>query len=153
MTRLHGVAVGENDGALDAILQFANVPRPAIRDKLLERRRRQRQRLLLHVPAEAFDEETREQGDVAGAVAERRHRDRKDRQAEEQILPEASPGNPGAESAIRRRDETHVHLYGGRPTDALESPFLQRAQDLGLKRQRQITDFVEEERPGTPLPK
>ena len=38
-------------------------------------------------------------------------------------------------------------MHRHRAADTFEAPFLERAQDLGLQRERQIADFVEEERP------
>ena len=115
-------------------------------DQLLERRRRQRQRLFLHVPAKAFDEVARQQRNVAGPVAQRWNRDREHREPEEQIFAEPPRGNGGAQPAIGRRDEPDIDLHRRRAADPLEPLLLERAQNFGLQRQRQIADLVEKER-------
>ena len=146
MPRQDGVALGEDHRALDAVLQLAHVSRPAIRHQGFQGRRRQRQRLLLHVAAEAIDEVARQQGNIAGTIAQRRNRDREDRQPEEEILAEPPRGHGGTQTLVRRRHQPHVDLHRRRSADALEAPLFERAQDLGLQRERQVADLVEEER-------
>ena len=48
--------------------------------------------------------------------------------------------------AVRRGNQPEVHAHRPRAADAFELPLLQRAQELGLQRQRQLPDLVEEER-------
>ena len=48
--------------------------------------------------------------------------------------------------AVGRGDDAHVDLQRRRAADALEALLLERAQDLGLQRQRQVADLVEEQR-------
>ena len=48
--------------------------------------------------------------------------------------------------AVGRGDHAHVDVQRRRAADALEGLLLERAQDLRLQRQRQIADFVEEQR-------
>ena len=50
--------------------------------------------------------------DVLGALAQGRHRDRKDVQAIEQVLAEAAVGHVGDQVAVGRRDDAHVDLDG-----------------------------------------
>ena len=57
--------------------------------QLLHRRRREHERLLVQVAAEALDEVPREHRDVARPLAQRRNRDRKHRQPEIEVLAEA----------------------------------------------------------------
>ena len=47
---------------------------------------------------------------------------------------------------VGRRDDADVDLQRARAADALERFLLERAKDLGLQRQRQIADLVEEQR-------
>ena len=49
--------------------------------------------------------------------------------------------------AVRRRDDTDVDLAGVERADALHFPVLDRAQQLGLQRERQLADLVQEQRP------
>jgi hypothetical protein len=90
---------------------------------------------------------SRQDEDIVSALAQWRDLDRKDRQPKIQILAKLTFCDPLFQVAIGGGDDTHVHVKGLRPTDALELFLLQGAQDLGLQRQRQIADLVEKERP------
>src|SRR5215472_18155545 len=46
---------------------------------------------------------------------------------------------------IRRRDDAHVDGDRRRPTDGLYLLFLKDSQDLGLRLERHVADFVQEE--------
>ena len=47
---------------------------------------------------------------------------------------------------VSARDHAHVHLHGTFGADLLDLAALQHAQDLRLRGQRQVRDFVEEDR-------
>ena len=47
---------------------------------------------------------------------------------------------------VRRRHDAHVDLDAARPAEPLEPPLLQHAQQLDLRRRRDVTDLVEEQR-------
>ena len=52
----------------------------------------------------------------------------------------------GFEILVRRRDDADVHLDRPRRPEPLDLPFLQHAQDLGLRLRAHVADFVEEDR-------
>ena len=88
----------------------------------------------------------RQQRDVFTPLAQRRERDREDIEPVVEIVPEAVLPNFLGEVAIGGRDDTHVDVHRPRAAQSLELPFLKDAQQLGLKLNRQITHFVEEQR-------
>ena len=51
------------------------------------------------------------------------------------------------ERPIRRDDDPRVDLAGAAPTHSLDREVLNRAQQLGLRRRRQVGHLVEEQRP------
>ena len=55
-------------------------------------------------------------------------------------------GREGREIAIRRRDDADVDLDRRRAADALELLLLEHAQQLGLKIEPHLGDFVEQQR-------
>ena len=63
-----------------------------------------------------------------------------------EILAELPRRHRRLQVPVRRRDDAHVDLQRRRAADALEPLLLERAQNLRLQRQRQIADFVEEQR-------
>ena len=83
--------------------------------------------------------------DVLGAVAERRDDDPGDVEAVEQVLAEPAGGDLPGQVAVRGRDDPGVGAEGLGPADALELPLLEDAEDLGLGREGQLADLVEED--------
>ena len=69
MTRMNRVAFSQNDRTLDAVLQLTHVTRPCVPLQLFNGRRRQNQRLLVQIAAEALDEVPREPRNVIEALA------------------------------------------------------------------------------------
>src|SRR5262245_66564263 len=88
----------------------------------------------------------RKDDDVLRALPKRRYLNREDRQPEEQIFAELALGHALFQVPVRCRDDTHVHDQRLSAANALEPLLLERAQDLGLQRQRQIADFIEKQR-------
>src|SRR5262249_8473811 len=114
--------------------------------ELLDGARRQRQRLLVQIAAEALDEMPCEHRDVVRTVAKRRDRDREHRQTEIEILAVMPGRDRRLQGPVRGGDDAHVDLDGRRAADALEPLLLERAKNFRLQRERQIPDLVEEQR-------
>ena len=129
---MNRVAFGENRRPLDAVLQLADVAGPRVREQLLFGCRRERERPLVQLAAEAIDEVSRQGGDVLGALAQRRNHNRKHRQAEKEILAVMAGRDRRFEVAIRRGHDAHVDFERQRAADALELFLLERAEDLRL---------------------
>src|SRR5207247_8385566 len=79
-------------------------------------------------------------------LTERRDGDRKHREPKIEIFAILTRGDGRFQVAIRGGDDAHVDLQRGRATNPLEPLFFERSENLGLQRQRQIADFVEEQR-------
>ena len=105
---MNGVAFGQDNRALDAVLQLTYVAWPRIGLQLVDRRCRQRKRLLAEILAEPIDELTRQNQHIVAAFAQRWNLDRKDRQTEVEILAEMTLRNSLLQITIRR---------GGDPND------------------------------------
>src|SRR5271155_656076 len=71
---------------------------------------------------------------------------RKHVQAVEQITAEFLFFDRAGEVAIGSSDQAHVHVDGLRPPQTLEVLVLQYAQQLGLQLQRNLSNFVEQQR-------
>ena len=135
------VALGHREGVLDRVLELAHVAWPAV---ALERSDRAGGEL--PVGSETFEEMMREQPDVFSSFAERRQRDRYDRDAVVEVFAEISALHFLGEVAIRRGHDPHIDGDRRRRPDAFERALLQRAQQLHLHRMVELTDLVEEER-------
>ena len=87
-----------------------------------------------------------ELGNVLGAFAQRRHRDREHVQPVEQVLAETAVLHVGDQVAVGGGDEPHVDLDRLLGADRLDLALLDGAKQLHLRRQRQLADLVEEQR-------
>ena len=146
MAGLDRVAVAQNHCPLDAVLQLADVSRPGVGIELIKRRDGQHERFLVQIAAETIDKVPGQNHDVLRAFAQRRNLNREDRQPEKEIFAELPLGHPLLQIAVRRGHDAHVDDQRLRAADPFEPLLFQRAQNLGLQGQRQITDFVEKQR-------
>ena len=81
-----------------------------------------------------------------GPLAQRRHRNRKHVQAVEQIFAETSGFHIGDQVAVGGGDEAHIDLDRLACADRLDLVFLDGAQQLHLRRRRQLANLVEKQR-------
>ena len=88
-----------------------------------------------------------EQGDVARSHPQRGEHERQDREAEVEILAEGAAVDQAAEVPVGGRDQADVDRTVLALAEPLDRPRLQHPQQLRLHRQRQLADFVEEDRP------
>src|SRR5690606_11853812 len=95
--------------------------------------------------ARAGQEMLHEQRNVLRPLAQRHGLDREHAEPEVEILAEAALLDLAAQIAVRRGDDPHVDLARLLLADALERAFLDHAQELALKLERDLADLVEEE--------
>src|SRR5690606_28309460 len=84
--------------------------------------------------------------EVLLALAQRRHRDLDHLEAVVEVMPKPAGCNGGLQVAIGRGNEPDIHLDRLCAADTLELAFLQHAEELHLKRRRDIADLIQEER-------
>ena len=94
------------------------------------------------------DEVVGQLGDILAPLAQRRHLDRNHAQPKVQVLAEFPRGDQGLEVLVGRRDHARLELERLDAADPVELALLQHAQQLGLQLDRQVADFVEEDRAG-----
>ena len=88
----------------------------------------------------------REQFDVLAARAQRRLVDLQHAQPVIQVRAEPPFDHRGLHVDVRRRDDAHIHRRRAMTAQALHLAFLQEAQQARLAFERQIADFIEEQR-------
>ena len=86
----------------------------------------------------------RERRDVFAALTQRRHENRKHVQPVIQVFAKLAFAGALGEIAVGGGDDAHIHLHRPLATDGIDLAFLQRAQQLHLRGQRQFADLVEE---------
>ena len=106
---------------------------------------------LLVRAGDPLQEVLREQQDVAGARAQRRHRNRDDVDAVEQILAEPLLLDLGLEVAVGRGDDARLERHLLVAADRADLALLEDAQQLDLHLERHLADLVEEDRAGAGL--
>ena len=87
-----------------------------------------------------------EGGHVLGPLAQRRHADGDDGEAEVEVLAEVALLDGLLEVLVGGGDHAHVDLQRLLGADALDLALLQHAQDLGLGAQAHVPHLVEEDR-------
>ena len=88
-----------------------------------------------------------QQRDVLRPLAQRRKQDREDAEAIVQVFAERLLADGLEQVAVGRRDDADIDFDRGRPANPLELAFLQDAEQLRLRLERELADLVEEDRP------
>ena len=88
-----------------------------------------------------------EQRHIVFAIAQRRELDVNHMQAVVQIFAEASFFHQLAQIHVGGGDDAHIHFDHVHPAEAHELAFLHHAQQLGLRLEGNVADFVEEDAP------
>src|SRR5579871_185143 len=145
------IAAGHDDQPFDGVPQLADVALPPVALQRFNRRVGDPLRPHVVLAAEVVHVVPHEQRDVVGPLAQRRHVDRDDRQAEVEILAEAAFLDLLLEVLVRRRDDAHVDLDRPRRSEPFDFALLQHAQHFRLRLRAHVADFVEEDRPAVGL--
>src|SRR6516164_10749316 len=95
--------------------------------------------------ADLAQEISRENLDIAAALAQRRQVDRQHIEAVIEILAQLACRNRLAQPHIGRRDYPDINLDRLTPTDAQDLSFLQKAQQQPLQVYRHVADFIEKQ--------
>ena len=85
-------------------------------------------------------------GNLLAPIAQRRHVDPDHAQAVEEILAELAVGHALLEVGVGRRDDADVDALRARVADRQDLALLEKPQQFRLDVERQVADFVEEER-------
>ena len=95
---------------------------------------------------EALDEIAHEQRNVVAAIAQRRHRHRKDVEAIEEIRAKRPGRDRGLEITVGCGNDSHIRFQRPGAAHALELALLQHAQQRALSLRWQLADLVQEDR-------
>ena len=120
-------ARGENNRALDHVLQLADVSRPRVTNERIHGLGRDGIDLLGHIEGKVLRKVPDEERNVLGALAQRRNMDGKNVQPIEQIGAELLLFDHRTKIAIGRREEPGVGAKRARTTQTLELALLQNA--------------------------
>ena len=128
----HAVFTTKNDGALNHILQFAHVARPGMIFQQLNGAIRESLDMDAVFAAKAAHEFLGQKWHVFTVVAQGRHADGHDIEAEKKILTKLFFLDAGLKIAVGGGDDPHIHLDGAIAAHAFEFAFLEHPQQFGL---------------------
>jgi hypothetical protein len=135
-------SVGESTGALDHVLELADVARPGIGLEARQRALVDPAKQRLTVPPVAPEEVVREERHVPRPLPERRQRHRDHVDPIEEVVPKLPLPDEFHSIAVGRRHEADVHVDELGSADSADLPLLERPEELGLERLRQLPDLV-----------
>src|SRR3990167_5375395 len=146
LAQLEPRAAAHDDRSLDDVLELANIARPRIGNEAVECPLRDRLDRPPQLPRVLRHEVPHQQRDILGPLAQGRDPDREDVQPIEKVRAEPPFMCRRFEVAVGRRDHPDPDP-DGRSAHALELPFLEHAEQLRLKVERQLADLVQEDGP------
>ncbi len=140
------VAFAHDDGAIDRVLELADVAGPVELRQIRHRLAADAGHRAVLLGGKARQEMPQQMRNVVAPRPQGRHRQRQHVQPVEQVLAEMPFLDPLEQPAVGRRDDADVDLDRLAAADRLDGAFLQRAQQLHLGGQRQLRDLVQEQR-------
>ena len=140
------VAVAEDHGVLDDVVELAHVALPRQRHEELQGRAVDALEVLLQLAVVHRHEVLDERRDVLAALAQRRNLDAEDVEPVVEIVAERALCHDLREVAVGGGDDAHVDLDRRRRADRQDLLRFDGAQQLHLQVERQIADLVEEDR-------
>src|ERR1035438_6297335 len=137
-------AGGNDDGALDEVLQFADVAGPVVALERMHGGRRNGGDFAIHAAGVLLHEGAHQQRDIIAALAQRRDRERENVEPVIEVGAELPFLHHQREVAVGGGHQAGVGADGAGTAEALEFALLEDAQELGLQLERNLSDFVEE---------
>ena len=133
----------QRERALHHALELAHVAWPVVGEQRVGSRARQRELTRLAVPLEKV---RRELENIFAALPQRRHVDLDAGQPVIQIGPKHAGLHETAQLLVRGRHDARVDPMQAVAADPFDRQVLKRAQQLRLRRERQVGDLVEKQR-------
>src|SRR6202790_511208 len=133
-------------GALDQVLQFAYISRPRISHQQVQRLRGDRFDRAVHAARIFLNEVAHERGNVVLAFPQRRHDERKHAKSVIQITAKCAGRDHGVQIAIGGGHQANIHSNRTHTPQPFKLLFLKYTQKLRMQFERDIPDFVEENR-------
>lgn len=138
-------AGGEDCGAFDGVLEFANITWPGVAFDEAARGGAELEIRFAEFAAEFFKKIFSEEDGVAFTFAKGRNSDGDGGDAEVKIFAELFFADGSLKIAIGSGDEADIDFDGSGAADAIEAFFFEDAEKFGLNGDRQVANFVEEE--------
>nr|GEU28337.1 hypothetical protein [Tanacetum cinerariifolium] len=139
-------ALPQDHGPLARVAQRAHIARPVVPQQAVERGAGNRARGALVLRLVQPQVVRQQQRDIAGPLAQRRHANDDGIEAEQQVGPEHGRVEQARFIEVGGADDAHVDRFGPVGAQRRDLAPLQGREQLGLRGQRHVADFVEEQR-------
>src|SRR6267378_2866160 len=141
-----GRAGRKEHAAFHRMIEFANVARPRMLVKSLDGGGVESGKFFAVTLRVTVEKMVRKEVDVLAAVTQRRDVDLDGIQAKEKVLSEPAGSGLRVHVGVGSREHPHIDAPSGGRADALEIPCFQNAQEFRLQVERDVGDFVQEQR-------
>src|SRR5690606_29868654 len=138
--------VGEDGHLFHQVLELADVATPRKRREEAQRVIRDRERRTRSTSARAFEESSRESGNILDALAKRWHLEVDHVQPIVEVLAKLSAFDEALDRSVRGGDDAHVDGASAVLADASHLVLLKDSQELRLQIEARVRDLVEEDR-------
>ena len=144
--RADRIFVGEDDGAIEDVAELAYVARPAVVEQHFAGSVGEAEVWAAMEASEVIEKEIDEQADVVAAIAEWRQVQLEDAEAIVKVLAKAFVADILLEILICGGDDANIDGYFFGATDGQERVAFENSQQFCLAFERELADFIEEQR-------
>src|SRR6266850_8459732 len=137
--------IGKNYAARDVVLQLSNVAGPAMANQGAHGVLRDGFDCFVHGRGKLLNEVFHELGDIRFPLAQRWQVNRKSVQPIIQIFAELTVPNHLLQVLVGRSNDANIDSSGTRAANGLKFTLLENAEQLGLKLQWHVSNFIEEQ--------
>src|SRR6266404_5138579 len=137
--------IGENDAARDVVLQLSNVTGPVVANQGAHGFLRDGFDGFVHGVCELLNEVFHQLGDIRFPFAQRRKINRKSIQAVVQIFAEFAVANHLFQVLVGCSNDANIDSCCACTADRLKLTLLEHAEQLGLKLEWHVSNFIEEQ--------
>jgi hypothetical protein len=134
-----------NEEPFEDVHEFADIARPVVADEVAQERCANGRHTNPEPGGESPKQELNQGRNIFSSISKGWHFDANYIQPEKEILPETPSTHLGFQIAVRRRDNSSRHYPGVVTPDSLVHMILKNSKQLGLQREVQFADLIQEE--------
>jgi hypothetical protein len=135
-----------NEESFEDVHEFADIARPVVADEVTQERCANGWHTNPEPVGESPKQELNQARNIFSSISKGWHFDANYIQPKKEISPEAPSTHLGFQIAVRRRDNSSRHYPGMVAPDSLVHMILKNSKQLGLQREAQFADLIQEER-------
>ncbi len=139
----HAPGTEQQGGPLHHVLEFPDIAGPGIALEHVHDGQREMRPAVAAPRRELAEKVRRQRQDVFLTLAQRRQEDGKDIEAVKEVAAKAALRHHPLEVAVGGGDDAHVRPQRLHAAQTLEDPFLEHAEQLGLRQERKLAHLVQ----------